>query len=94
MTIAAIALLFLTFRLPFDAGSNFVDLFVPVGAALAGISGSVTAFRALRSGAGGKATRFATGVVGTLAGLSTVAGALFLLVIFALCGAYWSATSC
>ena len=89
---SGIGLLWLTARLPFTARSSFFDLFAPVGALACGAVGSTLAVRQRRSAVGG--IRVGLLVVAIIGGLVAVAAALFLLLIFGLCGAYWTRTSC
>ena len=79
-------------NLPFMPGSSFISLFVPISAFAFGVVGSRLAFRQRPEAQG--STRVGLLVVALLGVLVAVAAALSLLLIFALCGAYWMRTSC
>jgi hypothetical protein len=92
LTVAAIGLGLLTVRLPFTAGRPFWDLFAPAGALVCGAVGSVQAFRRRRRAEG--AARVGLLLLGLLGALIAVAAGLMLLLIYSLCGAFWTRTSC
>lgn len=92
LTMAAIGLGLLTIQLPFTAGRPFLDLFAPLGALICGAGGSILAIQRRRGAKG--AARVWLLVMGVLGALIFVAASLMLLLIFGLCGAYWTRTSC
>lgn len=92
LVVAAIGLALWTITLPFGPGSPFVDLFVPVGALILAATGSRLALKAqVRQAGWARVGSLVVGIVGLLTALTA---ALFLFMIFALCGAYWAGTSC
>lgn len=92
LTLAAIGLGLLTIQLPFTAGRPLLDLFAPLGALVCGAGGFILAIQRRR---GAKdAARAWLLVLGVLAALIVLAATLMLLLIFGLCGAYWTRTSC
>jgi hypothetical protein len=94
LTLIAGALLFWTTRLPFTAGSQAIDLLVPVGAVAGGAAGVVLAVRARGRGEDTAGAQALPVIIAILAALVTIAALLSLVAIFGLCGLYWTRTSC
>ena len=92
LTMAAIVLAVWTTQLPFTAGSQLVDLFAPVGAAVFGAAATILTFRQRRHATG--AVRGWLLMLGLVGAAVAVAAGLTLLLIFGLCGAYWMRTGC
>jgi hypothetical protein len=90
LTAMAAALLLWTTRLPFTAGSQAVDLLVPIGALILGAAGVFLAIRARRPGRNPAIPI----VIAVLAAMVTIAALFSLAAIIGLCGLYWTRTSC
>ncbi len=80
--------------LPFEAGGPFVDVLVPIGVVGFGVAGFVTARRGLRQQEGRRGVRALLVVESMLAAVVILAGFLTLLLIYLLCGFYWTRDTC
>lgn len=93
MVVVGSGLLFWSSQLPFFAGRPLWELFVPVSAVASGVAGFLVAHRAKR-GLGRSGWRTGLNILMVLSILIAVAGLLIVLMVLALCGAYWTRTSC
>jgi len=94
LILAGASLMRTAISLPFEAGSPFVDLLVPVGAVGFGVAGFVTAARGRRTEQGRRGIQALFVVEAVLATLVILAGMLTVLLIFGLCGFYWTRETC
>ena len=92
--VAAVGLIIWSTRLPFTAGSPFIDLFVPIAGVVLGGVAAVTAKRNRRRFKERPLLHWTYGMLVFLAWLVVLVGVLWLLLIFGLCSTYWTRTSC
>jgi hypothetical protein len=94
LLVAAASLMYWTLQLPFTAGRPFSEVLVPVGALAVAVAGGMVAARGRRKTDASRMIRGWAHLVGTLSWLAAAMSTAILFLIFAMCGLFWTRTTC